>query len=533
MPKPRSVRPLLHHPRIQRHLARPASQSAWDPRSLPQAPPKPATPAQDPARRPSKPPAPITAPVSSLPRPRYDYRSIIADADAKTLNAILRRAPVHRDTIFHLTRLHETSLTLRRKIDSVKHKQRDLGFAIRAGGGEEAVEQAKKLKKKVGEYEKVLEETERELEDVAGCLPNDTWSGTPVGSEAHAVEIERLGRDISGEEEAAGTVAERDHWDIAQYWNMVDGAASALSTGTSWAYLKGPLALLEQALIQYALCVAVSRGWTPVSVPDVVKEDIMSRCGFNPRDTSQVGQTYYVSTTPPGVDPPSGGSSSNLVMAATAEIPLAALVANKIHAASSLPIKNVGISHSFRAEAGARGADTRGLYRLHQFTKVELFAVTANDPASDASGAMMSEILEVQKEVVRGLGLSVRVLEMPTEELGASAFRKIDMEAWMPGRGKWGEISSTSDCKDYQSRRLHIRHRPLASSPDGGIPFAHTLNGTCAAIPRLLVALLENGVVLGPEGQPVGVQLPAALERFWVSGQEWGQGERKGWLEWV
>lgn len=303
------------------------------------------------------------------------------------------------------------------------------------------MEQAKKLKRKVGEYERVLEETERELEDVAGGLPNDTWEGTPVGGEAHALEVERLGRDVSRDEEARGAVEGKDHWDVAQYWGMVDGGASALATGTSWAYLKGPLALLEQALVQYALSVAVARGWTPVCVPDVVKEDIMSRCGFNPRDEAQVGQTYYVSTTPPGSDPPMGGGAGNLVLAATAEIPLAALVANKIHPASALPIKNVGISHSFRAEAGARGADTRGLYRLHQFTKVELFAVTANDPSSDASGAMMREMLELQKEVVRGLGLSVRVLEMPTEELGASAYRKVDIEAWMPGRGKWGEAS--------------------------------------------------------------------------------------------
>lgn len=502
-------------------------------------------------------PAAAAAPATTLPRPRYDYKQIIAHADATTLNAILRRAPIPRDTVFHLTRLHETSVTLRRKIDSVKHKQRDLGLAIRAGGGDEAVAQAKKLKGKVAEYEGVLEETERELGDLAGSLPNGTWAGTPVGSEAHAVEIERFGRVVGKEEEGRGGVAGRDHWEVAQWWGWVDGAASALATGNSWAYLKGPLALLEQAVVQYALSVAVGKGWTPVVTPDVVKEDIMSRCGFNPRDTSQVGQTYYVTTTPPGQDPPPPpppNTTGNLVLAATAEIPLAALVANKIHPASALPIKTVGISHSFRAEAGARGADTRGLYRLHQFTKVELFAVTANDDASGASAGMMREMLELQKEVVRGLGLSVRVLEMPTEELGASAWRKVDMEAWMPGRGKWGEvrrafclavprtdhaqISSTSECKEYQSRRLHIRHRPLPSSSStdttgGGIPFAHTLNGTCAAIPRLLVALLENGVVLGPEGRPVGLRLPRALENFYVGKREFGEGERRGWVEWV
>lgn len=460
--------------------------------------------------------------------------------------------------MFHITRLHETSVLLRRKIDAVKHKQRDIGLAIKAGGGKEAVEQARKLKLKVAEYETVLGETEGELLGLGLGMPNDTWSGTPVGGEEHAVELERLGRAVTSDEEARGADPTRDHLDVAQYWDWVDVPASATATGSSWVYLKGTLALLEQALVQYALSVAVGKGWTPVVVPDVVKEDIMSRCGFTPRDPTQVGQTYYVTTMPPGTEDAPPPTGPNLVLAATAEIPLAALSANKVLPAASLPLKYVGVSHAFRAEAGARGADTRGLYRLHQFTKVELFTITS----ADTSDPMMEELVALQKEVVRGLGLSARVLEMPSEELGAPAWRKVDMEAWMPGRGKWGEvrsgeasvvslgivsarsrncielivilqISSTSNCTDYQSRRLHIRYRPTTpTNTADSLPFAHTLNGTCAAIPRLLIALIENGVVL-KDGKPVGMRLPSVLRRFWYAGEEIGEGERKGKIEWV
>ncbi|KAJ9094760.1 hypothetical protein QFC21_005919 [Naganishia friedmannii] len=568
--RPRSAYPCCHTFTATQRRA--ASESAWDPRApFPQGPPKPAYPATQPdngttssgerkgsvkqetsdkGKKGNNIGTPIASSSSStLPRPRLDFKKITSNAQATTLNAILRRAPVPRDTVFHITRLYETSLTLRRKIDSVKHKQRDIGLAIKAGGGREAVEQAKKLKSKVTEYGKVLDETERELMELGMRLPNETYAGTPVGSEEHAVELERVGRVVTAEEEARGPDPRRDHLEIAQYYDWLDTPASAIATGSSWPFLKSTLALLEQALVQYAMSVADEGGWTPVVVPDVVKEDLMQRCGFAPRDEGQAGQTYYVTTTPPGQEqdeaPSAAGSSStttttmNLVLAATAEIPLAALSANKIIPLSALPIKYVGISHAFRAEAGARGADTRGLYRLHQFTKVELFAITEADDAAEISGGMMREIVALQKRVVEGLGLSVRVLDMPTEELGAPAFRKIDMEAWMPGRGKWGEISSTSNCKDFQSRRLHIRHRPrgdptaVATASTDTLPFAHTLNGTCAAIPRLLVALVENGVILDESGTPRGIRLPSVLKRFWYAGDTVGQGEKEGTIEWV
>jgi seryl-tRNA synthetase len=339
--------------------------------------------------------------VSTLPKPRLNFRRIADSQKAITLNHILRNSPCTPDTVFHINRLYETSLSLRRKLDSVRAKQRDVGNLIKAGGGDEAVRQAKKLKLKVVEYEKILEETEKELLELGLTLPNETHPATPVGKEKEAIELERFGPSpISADKR-------RDHLDISSKWNWVDTAASATATGTSWPYFKGSLALLEQALIQYALSVAVQKGWTPVATPDVVKEDVMARCGFQPRDAA--GQTYYLTTTPPNADPAEAHASqkhANLVLTATAEIPLAALSADKIIAFQSLPQKFVGVGKAFRAEAGARGADTRGLYRLHQFQKIELFAVT--EGALPVSEAMMEEMREMQKEIYSSLGLSVR-----------------------------------------------------------------------------------------------------------------------------
>ncbi|KAG8756703.1 Serine--tRNA ligase, mitochondrial [Serendipita sp. 396] len=211
------------------------------------------------------------------------------------------------------------------------------------------------------------------------------------------------------------------------------------------------------------------------------------------------------------------------------------MFAERVFKEKELPCRLVGVGHAFRSEAGSRGAEARGLYRVHQFTKVELFAVTEQEQSS----TMMEEIRRIQTEIFTGLGFPFRVLDMPTEELGHAAYRKYDIEAWMPGRGDWGEISSTSNCLDFQARRLHIRYRPVnCSSASGavaskskGLPFAHTLNGTGAAIPRLIVALLENGAQLNEAEQVVGLVLPSVLRRFWLAGDTLGPYARITWAD--
>ncbi|WVR04946.1 serine-tRNA ligase [Kwoniella sp. DSM 27419] len=486
------------------------------------------------------------APTSTLPKPRLDYNALLSNPEQTVLNALRRGMRIPTQHLAHLSRLRETQLLLLQKLSTIRGKQREIGSLIRMGLGDvdESKRQAKKLKTRVKEYESTLAETESELLDLALALPNSSHPSAPVGPEDQAVTLETFGPDPALKPEDP----RRDHVAFATHYDLIDTEASATTTGSSWPYLKGTLALLEQALIQYALSTAIRHGFTPVVPPDVIKSDMAWRCGFQPRDSasSPATQTYHLASAE--------ASSQQLCLAGTSEIPLAGLFADRLFHEEDLPKKVVGVGRAFRAEAGARGADTRGLYRVHQFTKVELFAVSSEN----ASEGVMEEIRAVQKEIAQGLGLSVRVLDMPTEELGASAHRKYDMEAWMPGRGKWGEITSTSNCTDYQSRRLSITYRPTpgqspgpgsdsdappaapADHHTGPLPFAHTLNGTAAAIPRLIVALLENGIRFkdaegGAEGQGSydGLDLPKALERFWVGGDEVGDGRQRGSIRWV
>lgn len=383
--------------------------------------PSPLTPAPRPSpASSSKPPAP-TPPPSLLPRPRPDYTRILFDPSLTTANHFSRRSGLSPEHVAHISRLRDTQLLLLRKLESVRSKQNELSNLIKnkLGDTEEFVRQAKKLKVRVGDYEKNLSGTEEELVEMSLALPNFTSTSTPLGPEENAVEIDQFGPTPIPSD------PHRDHLRICTHYDLLDGEASATATGSSWPYLRGVAALLEMALINYSVRIAVKHGYTPVIPPDVVKMDIANRCGFAPRDSGGAQQTYAISD-----------SAEQHVLAGTAEIPLSALFANRVLSPSALPSKVVGVGHAFRAEAGARGSETRGLYRVHQFTKVELFCVTDAEGSED----LMESMKHVQKEIAEGLGLSVRVLEMPSEELGASAARKWDMEAWMPGRGKWGEV---------------------------------------------------------------------------------------------
>ncbi|KAK0553232.1 Serine--tRNA ligase, mitochondrial [Tilletia horrida] len=323
--------------------------------------------------------------------------------------------------------------------------------------------------------------------------------------------------------------------------SALDQASGALTTGASFPFLLGPLASLSHALSSYALQICTRHGFMVVRTPDVIKADLARRCGFMPRDEGEASQTYFVSAHRDGGSGSEGLHSPDLCLAGTAEIPLAGLCADRTfflpskkgNSGTVLPLKLCALGSAFRAEAGARGADTKGLYRVHQFDKVEMFVVApskevvvgAQDAVSvakpapfaaeDADMSYLEELRSIQEEIITGLGLPFRILDMPTEELGASACRKYDIEAWMPGRGSWGEISSASHCTTFQSRRLNIRYRRSPGS-QSKLEYAHTLNATAAAMPRLIVALLENfGVMRSDDGQ-VRLRLPCVLKPYWL-----------------
>jgi seryl-tRNA synthetase len=317
-------------------------------------------------------------------------------------------------------------------------------------------------------------------------VPNLTHPDTPRGHTDHDhAEIRQVGerRDFGAE-----GFEPKDHLELAEALDLVDFESGAKVTGQKFYYLKNEAVLLELALQRYALEVALRHGFTIHTTPDLARASILQGLGFNPRGEST--QVYSV-------------ENSDLCLVGTAEITLGGLMADSILPVEDLPVLVAGVSHCFRTEAGSAGQESRGLYRVHQFTKVELFAFV--EGKLDVSEAMHERFLAIEEEVFKGLGIPFRVLDIASGDLGGPAFRKYDLEAWMPGRGGWGEITSASNCTDYQARRLRIRYRPEAV--DGKKQKArpvHMLNGTAVAVSRALVPIFENyqqadGSILVPE----------------------------------
>ncbi len=282
--------------------------------------------------------------------------------------------------------------------------------------------------------------------------------------------------------------AAKDHVALCETLDLADFEAGASVAGQKFYYLKNEAALLEIALIQYAMQSLVREGYTPVITPDVARVEVLEGIGFIPRDPDPNKRQIY------------SIADSDLCLIATAEITLGGMHRDKILDAGQLPQRYVGLSHCFRTEAGAPGRDTRGLYRVHQFTKVEMFAFCL----PEESDKIHAELLAIEEKIFQGLGLPYQVIDTCTGDLGGPAYRKYDLEAWMPGRGKggeYGEVTSTSNCTDYQARRLGIRYKAPGQK---GTRFVHTLNGTAVAVTRAILAILENyqqadGSVVIPE----------------------------------
>ncbi|KAJ1943621.1 hypothetical protein GGF37_002562, partial [Kickxella alabastrina] len=352
---------------------------------------------------------------------------------------------------------------------------------------------------------------EARLRYEAAKIPNLSHPDTPLGDESHARTVHINGNlhntptvPLDETNSALSDVEFKDHYDLALSLGIVDMEAGARVAGSRFHYWRGAGALLELALVQYAMTRAVAAGFVPHITPDVARSSVVDACGFRPRSgaedalldsqingdsaaavhgSGEASQIYRV--MPVAEESHKEAAADPLCLVATAEIPLVAMRQQQILDRHSLPISMAGLSHCFRAEAGARGRDTRGIYRLHQFTKVEL--VTLALPEN--SQAELTRLVDFQKSLYADLGLTFRLLQMPTYELGASAYQKFDIEAWMPGRRAWGEISSASNCTDYQARRLGIRVRAESAKDGSGSPvFVHTLNATAVAVPRIVVA---------------------------------------------
>ncbi|KAI8384355.1 seryl-tRNA synthetase [Radiomyces spectabilis] len=402
----------------------------------------------------------------------------------------------------------EEAETFRSERDKVQHNIRS---AQSKEERQKYINEAKQWKERLRLVDEHLTKLDRDLLNHALLLPNDTHPDAPVGSEDKATTVKIVGEKRKAEFPLL------DHLTLAERLDMVNFEQAALVSGSKFYYLKNNGVWLEFALIQYALEKAAQHGFTPVITPDVVRTSIAYGCGFQPRK-KEASQIYDVSTTST-----LNTSAPNLCLTGTAEIPLAGMFAQQLFKEEELPKRVVGFGRAFRAEAGHGSAEERGLYRVHQFSKVELFAVTT----PQQSESILQEFQKLQEQLFGDLGLCFRVLDMPTEELGASAYRKYDIEAWMPGKNGWGEISSTSNCTDYQTRRLDTRFLSAGFKENVGtkdvrvpwhikekwVDYCHTLNGTAMAVPRVIIALLETH-----QRQDGSIDVPPVLRRY-IPGQ--------------
>ena len=361
---------------------------------------------------------------------------------------------------------------------------KSIGKAKDAEEREARKEEGRRLREQVGRLRGELEAIESELDTLHRSIPNLSHPDAPVGGDDKAnLEIAK-GKTPLPEFD----FEPRDHVELGENLDLMDFEAGAQVAGHGFYFLRRDAVLLELALQRYALEVLMAEGFTPITTPDVARNDVLEGVGYIPRGPET--QIYSI-------------ENSDLSLIATAEITLGGQLAGQTLDSEQLPIRLCGISHCFRTEAGAHGRATRGLYRVHQFTKIEMFAFTL----PETSDAMLEELRSLECRLFDGLGIPYRVVDTATGDLGGPAYRKYDLEAWMPGRGDYGEVTSTSNCTDYQARRLNIRYR---TKSEKGTRFLHTLNGTAIAVSRALIAILEN--YQQPDGS---VMVPKVL-RPWV-----------------
>ena len=328
------------------------------------------------------------------------------------------------------------------------------------------IETGKAIKAEIAAVEAALKEKEAALDEAMRRIPNMAHPDAPIGKE------DTDNREVT----QVGTVPQfdfepKDHVQLSESLDLIDFDAATKVSGVKFYYLKNEAVFLEQALVLYGLNVLRKHGFTPFITPDVAKEDILRGIGFNPRGSES--NVYTI-------------EEEGTCLVATAEITLGGYHAGEILDKTKLPLMYCGLSHCFRREAGAAGQFSKGLYRVHQFTKLEMFVYCT----PEESDTLHEKLRLIEEEIFIGLGLPFRVVDTCTGDLGAPAYRKWDLEAWMPGRngGEWGEVTSTSNCTDYQARRLNVRFK----DDDGKNKYVHMLNGTAIAVSRALVAILEN-----------------------------------------
>jgi seryl-tRNA synthetase len=415
-----------------------------------------------------------------------DRKYIVDHAELVRKNCAARGVTCHVDRLVQLEARRREKLqeveTLNRQANEIA---KSIGKAKDEAERNARKEEGRRLREAKEAAQAEHDRLDAEARTIQATIPNMTHPDAPPGAGDDAVrEIQR------GETEVRKfDFKPLDHVQLGEKLDLFDFEGGARTTGHGFYFLRNDCVLLDLALQRYAAGILADEGFTLTTTPDLARNEILSGIGYQPRGPET--QIYSIENT-------------ELSLVGTAEITLGGMYAEQTLDAEQLPIKLAGISHCFRTEAGAAGKATRGIYRVHQFTKVEMFAFTEGDAENKASSAMLEDLLRIECKLFDGLGIPYRVIDTPIGDLGGPAYRKYDLEAWMPGRGDggaWGEVTSTSNCTDYQARRLGIRFKRKGEK---GTTFVHTLNGTAVAMSRALIAVLENyqqadGSVVVPE----------------------------------
>ncbi len=409
-----------------------------------------------------------------------DLKELKARRDEIAQNIRVRNMSVDIDAIIEL---QEKRSALMQEAENLRAQRNENAQKMKGKLDAQArtalIAEGKSLKESIASVEEELNAIDKAFSEQAGTIPNYAHPDAPVGKED---------KDNTAIKFVGGiprfTFKAKDHVQLGESLDLIDFDTATRVSGPKFYYLKREAVILQMALERYAMDIVIKHGFTPFITPDIAKEEILSGIGFNPR--GEESNIYTIE-----------GTGACLV--GTAEITLGGYYADQILEREQLPIKMAGLSHCFRREAGGAGQYSKGLYRVHQFSKLEMFIYCL----PEQSDAYHQQLLAIEEEIFSGLGLAYRVVDTCTGDLGAPAYRKFDIEAWMPGRGEngeYGEVTSTSNCTDYQARSLSIRYR----DENGKTQFVHMLNGTAIALSRAMVAILENyqtedGSVLIPQ----------------------------------
>lgn len=365
-------------------------------------------------------------------------------------------------SIDNLLELDTSKRQLQQVADDLREKRNANAASMKgARPSDEAVAEGKAIKEQLADVEASLKEAEADFNQLMAGIPNMIQADVPIGGEELSVEIKQWG------EQATGAT---DHLDYAVKRDWVDFERGAKVAGAKFYYLKGDLALLENAITQFALDFVLKKGFTFMTVPHMVNSRVATGTGFAPRSSDQSDE-YYL-------------EGEDLSLIATAEMSLTGYHADEIIDEADLPLLYVGLSPCYRKEAGTYGKHTRGLFRVHQFNKLEMYAYTL---AQD-SAAMHERILAIEEELWQAIGIPYHVINIASGDLGAPASKKYDIEYWSKVDGTYRELTSCSNCTDFQARNLNIRVR----RKNGDVETVHTLNGTAVSLARSLVAVLEH-----------------------------------------